>query len=137
MTPTYVPAALRQQVIERAQDRCEYCLYPQEASFLSFQIEHIVAEKHGGQTAPDNLALSCPYCNRHKGSDLGSMDPETGQLAPFFNPRTQSWTDHFELEGALTVPTTPESRVTVTILRLNDPDRVQERQRLIEAKRYP
>ncbi len=33
-----------------------------------------------------NLALACPYCNRYKGTDLGSLDPETGQLTPFFNP---------------------------------------------------
>ena len=137
MTPTYIPVALRQQVVERAQDRCEYCLYPQAASFLSFQIEHIVAEKHGGKTVLNNLALSCPYCNRYKGSDLGSLDPETGRLTPFYHPRKQTWTDHFGLEGAVIAPRTPEARVTVAILRLNDPDRVQERLRLIEIDLYP
>lgn len=137
MAPTYVPAMLRQQIIERAKERCEYCLYPQQMSFLSFQIEHIVAEKHSGQTISENLALSCPYCNRYKGSDLGSLDPETGKLTPFFNPRIQMWQDHFRLEGALIVPLTSEGRVTVTILKLNHPDRVQERRQLIEIGRYP
>jgi len=137
MTRAHIPAALRQLVRERAQGRCEYCLYPEEMSFLPFEVEHIIAEKHGGTTTADNLALACPYCNRFKGTDLGSLDPETGQLTPFFNPRTQRWTDHFRLDGARIVPLTPEGRVTVAILRLNHPDRILERQRLIEAGKYP
>jgi len=104
---------------------------------LAFEVEHIVAEKHGGVTTEDNLALACPYCNRFKGSDLGSLDPETGQLTPFFNPRTQKWSDHFRLDGARIEPLTAEGRVTAVILQLNHPDRVLERQRLIQAKRYP
>jgi hypothetical protein len=106
-------------------------------AFLQFEIEHIVAEKHGGATVSENLALACPYCNRHKGSDLGSMDPQTGQLRPFFHPRTQAWSDHFRLEEALIVALAPEGRVTVAILQLNHPDRVLERRRLIEVGVYP
>lgn len=134
---TYIPADLRREIFERARERCEYCLYPEAYSFLSFEVEHIVAEKHGGAATPDNLALACPYCNRHKGTDLGSLDPETGRLTPFFNPRTQEWAEHFQLEGATVVPLTPKGRVTVAILHLNHPDRVQERQRLIWAGEYP
>ena len=133
----YIPTALRQIVEERAGERCEYCLYPQDMSFLAFEVEHIIAEKHGGATTADNLALACPYCNRFKGTDLGSLDPETGQLTPFFNPRTQRWADHFRLDGARVVPLTPEGRVTVAILQLDHPDRVMERQRLIKAGKYP
>jgi hypothetical protein len=133
---TYIPEALRQFVSERAARRCEYCLYPQVASFLAFEMEHIIAEKHGGATVIDNLALACPYCNRFKGTDLGSLDPDTGQLTPFFNPRTQRWADHFRFEGAEILPLTPEGRVTVLILQFNQPDRVQERQHLIETGRY-
>lgn len=132
----YISPALRQVVYERADGRCEYCLYPRELSFLTFEIEHIVAEKHGGTSTVDNLALACPYCNRFKGTDLGSLDPETGQLVPFFNPRTQQWADHFRLDGARIVPLTPEGRVTVAILQLNHADRVLERQRLIQVGEY-
>lgn len=137
MTQTYIPTALRQFVQERAGGRCEYCLYPQDVSFLAFEVEHIIAEKHGGATTADNLALACPYCNRFKGTDLGSLDPETGQLTPFFNPRTQRWADHFRLDAARIVPLTPEGRVTAAILQLNHPDRILERQRLIQAGKYP
>jgi 5-methylcytosine-specific restriction endonuclease McrA len=47
------------------------------------EIEHIIAEKHGGATQEANLALTCPDCNRFKGTDLGSLDPATGRLTPF------------------------------------------------------
>lgn len=133
----YIPTELRQMVRERAGGRCEYCLYPREAAFLAFEVEHIVAEKHGGVTVEDNLAFACPYCNRFKGTDLGSLDPETGQLTPFFNPRTQKWLEHFRLDGAWIVPLTPEGRVTVAILQFNHPDRIVERQRLILVGKYP
>lgn len=133
----YIPETLRQHVIECAGGRCEYCLYPQEMGFLTFEIEHIIAEKHGGETALDNLALACPYCNRYKGSDIGSLDPETGQLTPLYNPRTQDWDEHFRLQDAEIVPLTPEGRVTVKVLRLNHDDRVEERRQLLEIGVYP
>jgi len=136
MTPSYVSAALRQEVIERAQERCEYCLFPQAASFLSFEIEHIIAEKHGGKTVLENLALACPHCNRYKGTDLGSLDSQTGQLTPFFNPRAQNWSEHFQLEGSQITALTPEGRVTVSILQFNLPDRISERERLIGSGKF-
>jgi len=39
-------------------------------------------------------------------------------------------------EGATIQPLTPEGRVTVTIARLNDADRIAERQRLLAAGLY-
>src|SRR5262245_35673880 len=45
-----------------------------------------------------NLALACFDCNRYKGSDLASLDPETGSLTPLFNPRLDDWSTHFETE---------------------------------------
>lgn len=133
---TYIPAALRQLVLERAAGSCEYCHYPQDAGFLAFAIDHVIAEKHGGPTTAENLALACVFCNRFKGTDLGSLDPATGQLTAFFNPRTQLWTTHFRVERGHILPLTPEGRVTEAILRFNDPERVQERLLLIDAGRY-
>jgi 5-methylcytosine-specific restriction endonuclease McrA len=133
---TYVPASLRRQVIERAGDRCEYCRFPQSMTLLAFEMEHIIAEKHGGMTTLENLALACPYCNRAKGTDLGSIDPETNQLTTFFNPRIQDWQKHFALAGAVIMPLTAEGRVTTVILQFNIPDRLQERERLVAIKQY-
>jgi hypothetical protein len=134
---TYVPAALRKQVAERAGDRCEYCRFPQCVTLLAFEMEHIISEKHSGRTGLENLALACPYCNCAKGTDLGSIDPETQQLTPFFNPRTQKLDEHFTLAGATITPLTAEGRVTVVILQFNHPDRLQERKRLLAIGHYP
>lgn len=81
---SYVPASLRRVVTQRAGDKCEYCQFPQTAALFAFEMEHIIAEKHDGITESENLALSCPCCNRFKGTDLGSIDPETRLLTPFF-----------------------------------------------------
>jgi hypothetical protein len=68
---------------------------------------------------------------------LGSLDPDTSQLTPFFHPRNHQWVDHFRLEGAHIVPLTPEGRVTVFIFLLNHPDRIAEREPLIQLGMYP
>ncbi len=126
-------AALRKFVAERAGNRCEYCLLPQSVALHRHEPDHIVPVQHGGSTDEENLALACMRCNRFKGPNVGSFDPETGLLVPFFNPRQQVWHDHFQLEGGLIVPLTPEARVTVKLLRLNDADRVLERKLMLEA----
>jgi hypothetical protein len=71
-------------VRDRAQERCEYCRIPQFALPLPFQIDHIVAEQHGGITALDNLALACPHCNRYKGPNIAGLDPASGKLVRLF-----------------------------------------------------
>lgn len=50
--------------------------------------------------------------------------------------RHQKWSDHFELDGARIEPLTPEGRVTVKVLQLNHPDRIVERQRLMQVGKY-
>jgi 5-methylcytosine-specific restriction endonuclease McrA len=63
---SYISPALRQLVTERAYGRCEYCHFPQEAALLAFEMEHIIAEKHGGASEAQNLALACPYLIERK-----------------------------------------------------------------------
>ena len=134
---TYIPDSLRQQVITRANHRCEYCLIHRDDSLYVHEVDHIIAEKHRGETVSDNLCLACLDCNRHKGSDFASFDPETEEIALLFNPRQQHWNDHFRLERARIVPLSPEGRVTVFVLKLNDELRIRARRALIDAGRYP
>jgi hypothetical protein len=134
---TYINAELRQSVIERAGDCCEYCRISQEDNRFTFHVDHIISEKHEGVTEIDNVFLSCPYCNTYKGSDIGSIDRETSELTSFFNPRIHYWNDHFELDGASIEPLTPEGRVTVRMLRLNSDERLMERDGLLQLGRYP
>ena len=131
-----VSGRMRQAVAERAAYRCEYCGLPQKFVLHVHEPDHIVPHQHGGESQLQNLAWACLRCNRYKGPNVGSFDPETGRLVPFFNPWTQAWTAHFAWEGATIQPLTPEGRVTVTILRLNDADRIAERQRLLAAGLY-
>jgi hypothetical protein len=112
-------AELRRQVVERAGNCCEYCLLSQDLAASSHQVDHVIAEKHGGQTAVDNLALSCIVCIRRKGSDIASVDPETGNLVPLFNPRTQQWSDHFRLDGGHIIGSSDVGRTSVAFLQLN------------------
>lgn len=132
-----IPAALRQLVTERAEGHCEYCLLPETVTVHRHEPDHVIPRQHGGETNADNLAIACMRCNRYKGSNVGSFDPETGDLVPFYNPRSQIWLEHFRLDGATIEPLTPQGRVTVKILHLNDPDRVEERLRLMNIGLYP
>ncbi|MCL1472641.1 HNH endonuclease [Argonema antarcticum] len=129
---TYISAALRRLVEERANYRCEYCLLPAGVAFFPYEIDHAIALKHGGATEADNLAFACWRCNRYKGTDLGSFDPQTGAFSFLFNPRTQQWNEHFMLEGFRIVGLTPEGRTTVSLLQLNSDDRIAERQRSLD-----
>ncbi|MBN2021284.1 MAG: HNH endonuclease [Pirellulales bacterium] len=123
--------ALRFLVRRRAGDVCEYCRLPQAASrFVSFHVEHVIARQHGGLTETDNLALACHFCNFHKGPNIASLDPETGDLVPLFHPRRDRWTDHFRWEGTLVVGRTPTGRATAQLLAMNDWQRVEVRENL-------
>ncbi|MDX2244970.1 MAG: HNH endonuclease signature motif containing protein [Leptolyngbyaceae cyanobacterium bins.302] len=130
MSKTYISTSLRRLVEERAGDRCEYCLIPAGLTFFPHEVDHIIAEKHEGETAAENLALTCWRCNRHKGTDLGSFDPQTGDFCFLFNPRTQMWEEHFKQENLEIIGLTPEGRTTVRLLQLNAEERLAERQRL-------
>ena len=67
MSSTYIPSALRRFVCNRAKGCCEYCLISEATAFVPHEIDHVIAEKHGGLTEAENLPLSCTLCNKHKG----------------------------------------------------------------------
>lgn len=130
-------AELRKLVIERAKGRCEYCLIHQDVSIYTHEVDHIIAVKHGGKTNADNLALSCLSCNRHKGSDFATIDLNTGEIIPLFNPRSQIWNEHFVLHEARIEGLTQTGQATARLLKFNVPKRVLQRQLLLKQKRYP
>jgi HNH endonuclease len=117
---------------------CEYCLTAQADRTADFAIDHIIAEKHGGETDSNNLCLSCYWCNSYKGSDVASIDWSANEeVVQLFHPRRQAWADHFQLEGARIKPLTATGRVTVFLLRFNADERLEERELLLELGRYP
>lgn len=131
-----IPDILRGLVRKRARNRCEYCLIA-EVFVALHEADHIIAGQHRGATAPDNLALACFDCNRRKGPDISSVDPETGRVVPLFHPRRDKWTEHFLLDGTRIIGRTAVGRATVELLRFNDPRRVRVRAELHRVGRYP
>ncbi len=133
MAREYISPTLRESVYRRANGQCEYCLIPEEVTFASHEIDHVIAIKHGGMTTQENLALSCSVCNKRKGTDLTSIDPFNNEIAPIFNPRNTQWLEHFQLQGGEIIALTPTGRATVRLLQLNRSERVLERNLLLEA----
>lgn len=134
---TYIPRELRDIIVHRAQYRCEYCLIHEELVFHPHEIDHIYAEKHGGQTEEVNLCYSCYSCNRYKGSDLASLHPNSKKITRLFHPRTDRWKEHFRLEGVTIVGITDVAIVTIQLLRLNKLERLAERHLAIQYGLYP
>lgn len=129
-----VSKEMRALVRKRANERCEYCRKPDTVSNYSHHVDHIIPLKHEGLTISDNLAWACFQCNTTKSSDVASY--EDGVLVPLFNPGTQNWNDHFEMNGAIIVGKTAIGRVTIRTLQLNHPDQIETRQRLINANQF-
>jgi hypothetical protein len=132
-----VNAFLARLVWRRAGDCCEYCRIPQDVDYEPLEIDHIVARKHGGLTAADNLALACLHCNSFKGPNIAGFDPVTRKVTPLFHPRRQRWATHFRWRGAVLLGRTPVGRVTVAVLNVNDPPRVTLRAELIDDGLFP
>jgi hypothetical protein len=125
--------SLRQLVWQRAEHTCEYCHIPQQFDALPFQVDHIIAEKHHGPTAEDNLTLSCYADNAYKGPNIAGIDPETGQLARLFHPRRDEWDVHFKWNSPVAVGRTAIGRTTIDVLKINLPERVEHRRLLIAS----
>lgn len=116
---------IKQQVRDRAGHRCEYCQLSQADSPLAaLHIEHVRPKKHGGDDGLNNLALACIDCNLHKGPNIAGIDPESGQITPLFNPRTDLWDDHFEWQAIYIVGKSAIGRTTIAVLDLNADDQL-------------
>ena len=139
MSVTYIPAALRRATIERAGNRCEYCLLSDAYSAFSFHVDHIIPESKGGTTTEDNLAYSCG-CNHFKNNVTEGVDPQTNGIAPLFHPRRDDWQNHFRwgedapeiIEGI-----TATGRVTIAVLRMNRPALMNLRRLLLLKGEHP
>lgn len=134
---SYIPAKLRELVINRARGCCEYCRVSQADSDVSFHVEHIIAAVHGGKTLENNLALSCLRCNLYKGTNIAAADPATNEPTFLFHPRRHAWDQHFRFDRAVIEPLTPEGRAAAFVLRLNDQERIEQRLLLLQFGQYP
>lgn len=139
MPKRYITAAEQQQIIERADRRCEYCKCTMDHSSQSFEIEHIIPLAVGGETSLDNLALACGGCNGHKYTKVEALDPVSQTQVPLYHPRQQAWQDHFawSADYLKIIGLTPMGRATIETLRLNRPGVVNLRKLLLMARLHP
>ena len=127
-------AATLRLVRNRAGNRCEYCRLHQDAApFLRFHIEHIQARQHIQDDSSDNLALACPDCNRHKGPNLTTLDPNTREVVLLYHPRKDDWNEHFVLDGYYIRGTTQTGTATENLLKFNSDERVEMRSEIDPA----
>ncbi len=108
----------------RADGRCEYCRMHQALQGATFHVEHIVPVSRGGNSDLDNLAWCCPSCNFSKSNRTDAVDPQSGESLPLFNPRTDSWAEHFDWADFTLVGTTAVGRATASVLNFNQPRRM-------------
>src|SRR5208337_4746854 len=105
--------ALREVVLRRAGNCCEYCRMPRKYDDTTFVIDHVIATSHGGPTRAANLCLACFACNSFKGPNLSGRDMKTQKTVPLFNPRRHKWHRHFRWDGPRLVGRTAIGRANV------------------------
>jgi 5-methylcytosine-specific restriction endonuclease McrA len=136
MSGQRISASMRLAVHARAKGFCEYCRIPELGALFGHEPDHIIAKQHGGKTILENLALACMQCNRCKGPNVASVDPETNHIVPLFNPRTERWEDHFRADGGRIMPLTAIGHATATLLEFGRVERVETRHNLWLAGHY-
>lgn len=121
MAESRLTSAQRQEIQERAQGCCEYCISQAQFSCDPFSIEHIIPRSKGGTDNLGNLALACQGCNNFKYNHTEAIDPITGNSVPLYHPRQHLWHHHFTWNDERTkiIGITPTGRATVERLRLN------------------
>jgi HNH endonuclease len=132
----YISEKLRLDVALLANFRCEYCRIHEDDLFFSYQIDHIISIKHGGETELENLAYACSMCNQNKGSDLGTYLSDSKRLIRLFHPRKDNWKTHFEVNNGEIIGKTKIGLATIKVLDLNNVDRIILRQELRLDGRY-
>jgi hypothetical protein len=132
-----IPRRIRDTVVERAANRCEYCQLSQAGQEATFHIDHIQPVIDGGPTQEENLALACVSCSLRKGALQLATDSITGQIARLFHPRLDEWNEHFRWEGEYLTGLTPTGRITEETLALNRPNIVEIRREQMLRGEHP
>ena len=111
-------------VADRAGGFCEYCRVAEVNQVSPYNIDHVFPVSSRGTSDLANLAWSCPRCNGSKSDHTELPNPETGEMAAVFNPRSMRWDDHFEWCEFTLVGRTPTGRAVVFSFQLNSAKRV-------------
>ncbi|HXD34082.1 MAG TPA: HNH endonuclease signature motif containing protein [Pyrinomonadaceae bacterium] len=133
MNSRYLPIA------RRAANRCEYCHAPENMFNLTFEVEHVQPQSKGGSNDESNLALTCRSCNLFKSNFVDGSDDLTQRTVSLYNPRADSWAEHFEfdLQTRHVIGRTDVGRATVKRLRMNSPKQLACRLMWIKLGLFP
>jgi hypothetical protein len=132
-----ISSSLRALVTRRAADRCEYCGLSQTGQEATFHVDHVIPRAAQGPTTADNLALACVSCSLRKSARQTAIDSDTQATTLLFNPRMQTWSEHFRWEKERIVPLTATGRATVNQLALNRPLILAIRREEVAYGRHP
>jgi len=130
---------LRRRVQQRGQRLCEYCRSCMDYTGHAFTVDHVLPTARGGTDDFNNLCFCCFWCNTYKHARTQVLDVRTGHVVPLFNPRMDSWHDHFRWSPTYTrvVGRTAIGRVTIQALRLNRPSLVRARKIWVRYGLHP
>ncbi|MBI5761759.1 MAG: HNH endonuclease [Planctomycetales bacterium] len=117
-----ISPAKKRLIRQRAGERCEYCHADERWQFVLFTVDHVTPRSLGGDDTADNLALACRNCNERRSNRREGTDSTTAEPAPLFDPRLDTWSDHFvwSQDRLRIVGRTPAGRATVALLDMND-----------------
>jgi HNH endonuclease len=134
-----INSEIRDRVRSDANNQCGYCLSQQKYVLGILEIDHIIPKAAGGSDDEKNLWLACRLCNSYKGIQTEAKDPITRLTVKLFNPRFQSWDQHFSWTngGILIEGKTDIGRTTVVALQLNNSYAVTVRQAWVSAGWHP
>ena len=126
-------------VRERASGCCEYCMALSNYAFHPFSIDHIIAISKDDTNDADNLAWACFNCNGAKYNKVDCLDPLSNQIVSLYNPRQNTWSEHFVWNDSQTIiiGITPIGRATVNCLKVNRQGAVNLREALREFGVHP
>ena len=74
-----VPVRIRDAVVSRARNRCEYRGLSQLGQEATLHVDHVVPLAAEGPTVLSNLALACVSCSLRKSARQVTTDPATEQ----------------------------------------------------------
>lgn len=139
MPNDYIPIAVRQAVITRADERCEYCQSRADYATETFAVDHVIPLSRGGGSDLNNLALACSGCNGRKYNRLEAVDPISGDNVPLFHPRQQRWDEHFvwSRDFIQIIGLTDIGRATLFVLDMNRQSLMNIRKAMIVMGVHP
>lgn len=139
MTASWIPEDRRERIRQEAGHRCGHCLSPQHLVLGLLEIDHLQPQAANGGDEDDNLWLACRLCNNAKAAQTESRDPVTGRVVLLFNPRRQTWNDHFRWsrDGTRILGRTAVGRATIVALQLNNLIAVMVRRHWVKAGWHP